>query len=959
MSITETPDRRGRSVRGGAGLLERDATLGAIAELLDAAAARQGSALLIEGHAGMGKTRLHEAALDAARNRRIRVLRAAGAELESEIAFGVAAQLLSAQLQPLGPADRDKLLATAPEPIRELAGLTLGEPAEPATNIALSHALFTVLAAAEHSRPGLLAIDDLHWCDGASLEFLHYLLHRLEELPIAIVMTRRLAHGGASSDTLDRIAAHPRVRVHTLAALGSTSVGELARDVLGDRAVDDVIAACQQATSGNPFYVHELLLALRDERHLATGELAEHARALAPPVVGRILRVRVGRVGADGAALARSVAILGDDAPLRHAAELARLDVAAAARAADALAAVEILLAREPLRFVHPLVRHAIANDIPPSERATRHLDAARLLHREGTEAERVAAHLLAGRPEGDPWAVEQLRAAARDARTLGVPQSAARYLARALQEPPSLDARTDVLAELGLAEAAAGSPRASGHLEQAIAACGDARRRAELALQRGHALYAQGLHRDATAAYVAGLGELPEDLTEPADHELHDALQTGFVATGSLLPEMHWRSAERCAELLARAQRGPRTRAQRQLLAQAAVLATFRGEPAATTVAMAENAWDGGELIVQDGADGAAWSLVTAALSWSGELERSLEILDDVVADANRRASPHALATASYIRGCMELFQGHITAAHASLEQARDARRYGWGQFARAADAFQSLGLLLAGDPVAALEALVSTEPLETPRDLEDGMRLLVRAELHLAAGRAREALDDALVVQRLAGSTICVFGLQSWRTTAAVAALALGRRREALAFAREEYELAERTGAAHARIRAHRVLGLCEEGDRQLELLGAAAEIGAAGAPRLETVIALIEYGAALRRTNRRADARGPLQRAVDLSLGGGAHALHERARTELSATGARPRRERMLSGVGSLTPSELRIAELAAAGQSNREISQSLFVTPKTVEYHLRNTYRKLDISGRRDLASALES
>ena len=87
------------------------------------------------------------------------------------------------------------------------------------------------------------------------------------------------------------------------------------------------------------------------------------------------------------------------------------------------------------------------------------------------------------------------------------------------------------------------------------------------------------------------------------------------------------------------------------------------------------------------------------------------------------------------------------------------------------------------------------------------------------------------------------------------------------------------------------------------------------------------------------------------------GGALALYEQARTELAATGARPRREVLLSGPASLTPSEWRIAELAAGGHSNREIAQALFVTPKTVEYHLRNSYRKLNIAGRRELAEAL--
>lgn len=957
MSITDTPDRRGRSVRGRVGLLERDATLSAIAELLDAATRGRGGGLLIEGHAGMGKTRLHEASLDVARIRGMRVLRAAGAELESDIAFGVAGQLLSAQLERLTGRERDELLATAPEPIRELTGPRVREEAGPASQVALSHALVTVLAAVEGRRPGLVAIDDLHWCDAASLEFVRYLLHRLEELPIAVVMTRRLAHGNASSDALDRIATHPRVHVHTLTALTADSVGELARGALGDQADADVIAACHDATSGNPFYVHELLLALQDEQHLSAAELAEHARALAPPVVGRILRVRVGRVGPDGAALARAVAVLGDDVPLRHAAELARLDLDAAARAADVLAAVEILLAREPLRFVHPLVRHAIANDIPPAERATRHLEAARLLHREGVEPERLAAHLLAGRGVGDPWVVEQLRAAARDARTLGAPQSAVRYLTRALDEPPAKDIQVDVLAELGLAEAASGNPRAPTRLARAIAACPNASRRAELGLARGHALYAQGAHRDAAAAYLAALDELPEPATAD-DYELHDALQTGFVATGSLLPELHARSAKRAAQLLARAADGPRTRAQRRLLAQTAVHATFSGEPAQRTVRLAEDAWDNGELVAQDGADGAAWSLVTAAMSWSGEFERCLEMIDTVLADAARCSSPLAFATVSFVRGSVELARGNVTQACADLAHARDARRYGWGQFARAADAFHSLALFQHGDPARAAEAIVAAGPLTEPHDLEDGLRLLARAELRLATGYPEDALEDALRVRDLAGPSIRVFGLLSWRTTGARAALALGRRSEALAFANEEYEVAEQTGALHARIGARHVLGLCEEGDRQREILRAAVDLGEAGPPRLVTTAALIEYGAALRRSNRRAEARRPLQRAIDRALTGGARALHDRARIELAATGARPRRERMLSGVGSLTPSELRIAELAASGHSNREISQTLYVTPKTVEYHLRNAYRKLDITGRRQLASVLE-
>ena len=159
------------------------------------------------------------------------------------------------------------------------------------------------------------------------------------------------------------------------------------------------------------------------------------------------------------------------------------------------------------------------------------------------------------------------------------------------------------------------------------------------------------------------------------------------------------------------------------------------------------------------------------------------------------------------------------------------------------------------------------------------------------------------------------------------------------------------------HERIRARRVLALCESGSRRIELLRDAVAIGSAAPPRLETIRALVELGATLRRGNQRAAAREPLQQAADRAHAGGASVLFERARTELAATGARPRRDVLLRGPEALTASELRIAELAAAGQSNREIAQALFVTPKTVEYHLRNAYRKLEIETRRELPGAL--
>ncbi len=960
MAVGEAKDRRGRRVRGRSGLLERDGALAAIDEVIEAATAGAGLALLITGHPGMGKTRLYEASLDGARSRGLRVLRAAGAELEQNLAFGVAAQVARAVLAGVSDDHRDAILQAPSAAIRGLAGPGLpdSEP-ESMNDMAVSHALFALLAAALETDPALLAIDDLHWCDAASLEFLLYLLHRLDELPLSVVMTRRPAAGEEVTDLLDRIASHRLVRVETLTPLGPDAVARLVDRALGAQSHPELVQACLEATGGNPFYVRELLIALAEESSLSEEQLVERTRSLAPDAVTRSVRVRVGRLGAEAASLARAVAVLGDDAPLRHAAALSGLEIAAASAAADQLASVEVLLAREPLRFVHPLVRHSIERDIPVSELATRHLDAAHLLDSEQAGPELVAAHLLVGRAQGDPWAVQRLRAAAGQAAAQAAPRSAVRYLERALAEPPGAELRGDVLAELGMAEAALGLPTAAEHLAEAAEAAQDSRRWAELALRRGHVLYAQGLHEDAAAAYEQGLAELTSAPEDPDHAELHDALQTGFVATASLVPSLQPEAIRRSSQLVERALHGPRTHGQRQLLAQAALHASFAGKPALEVIAMAEQAWDGGMLLSQEDASGVAWSLLTTALCLAGDLERAIEVADAALDDARRTSSPTAFATASYARGLPELWRGEVTIALADLESALDARRFGWRQFARAATAHYALSLIEVGDATRAEEVLSEEAPAEPTGDVGNAARLFALAELRRSQGRASEALELAFEAGGLAERHFPFLGYCPWRGSAALAALAMGDDKHALELAHETHVRSEQTQVLHELIRSRRILGMCQRDAKGIETLRSAVELGLSSPPRLETIRALVELGSALRRANDRTGAREPLQRAVDLARGSGALALEKRARVELAASGGRPRREALLSGPASLTPSERRIAELAYQGASNRQIAQTLFVTPKTVEYHLRNTYRKLNIQSRRELSAALEA
>jgi DNA-binding CsgD family transcriptional regulator len=192
-------------------------------------------------------------------------------------------------------------------------------------------------------------------------------------------------------------------------------------------------------------------------------------------------------------------------------------------------------------------------------------------------------------------------------------------------------------------------------------------------------------------------------------------------------------------------------------------------------------------------------------------------------------------------------------------------------------------------------------------------------------------------------------------WRSIYAQALDMTGRGDEAIAAVEEELELARHWGAPGAIGHALRIRGQIrrEEGMGDLE---EAVTILEGSWYRLELARALAAHGAALRRARQPTEAREPLLRALELAESCGARPLESEVRTELRASGLRPR-SAATSGAASLTPSERRVAELAAEGRTNKEIAQALYVTPKTVEVHLSNSYRKLDISGRRELAGAL--
>ena len=231
-----------------------------------------------------------------------------------------------------------------------------------------------------------------------------------------------------------------------------------------------------------------------------------------------------------------------------------------------------------------------------------------------------------------------------------------------------------------------------------------------------------------------------------------------------------------------------------------------------------------------------------------------------------------------------------------------------------------------------------------------------LHRGRVRIETGSPERGVDELLQV----GETVRLIpfdnpGTAPWRSWAAEGLRLLDRNDEARALAANELALARRWGDPHTIGASLRVLGLIE-GKAGIGLLREAVEVLAGSQARLEYARALVDLGAALRRENRRTEARQRLREGVDLALRLGAFRLAGRANEEIAATGARPRKV-LQTGLDALTTSERRVAQLAADGMGNKEIAQTLFITIKTVEVHLSHAYRKLEIRSRAQLQNAL--
>ena len=416
-------------------MLEREAERAAIGRARSAC-------VLVSGPAGIGKTALLE---EARANASVPVLSARGSELERSFAFGGVQQLFARVKVPdEGAAAHAKAAFSAG-----------GEP-----DHAVLHGLYWLTV---NQGPLTLVVDDAHWLDRQSLRWLAYMVNRVADLPLAILIAAR---SDEPDELLTRIALHPSTTTLHPKPLTEAAVAQLAGS---ERA-----AEIHEATGGNPFYVRAVL-----------------SDGGTPKPVIESIALRLDALPPACGALARAIAVAESGGTI--AARLAGLDVRQAVEAAEALARADLLHGDG---FAHPLVQQAVYAAIPAAERAELHAAAARLV----SGPERIAAHVMAGGPGGGVWAAHALRTAAQAAWARGAPEIAAGFLRRAAEEELPREALVPLLRELARALIATGGPEGLPVLREALALAGDERR--EIALELGRALLVQGYFSDAAAVF-------------------------------------------------------------------------------------------------------------------------------------------------------------------------------------------------------------------------------------------------------------------------------------------------------------------------------------------------------------------------------------------------------------------------------------------------------------------------
>jgi DNA-binding CsgD family transcriptional regulator len=929
-------------------LVERGREATALSAVLDQAIAGRGSVAMIEAIAGAGKTALLDLARQLGLERGLRVLRARGAESDRDVPLALLRDLFGRPLADLPDAERAAVMVGAAAVMGGALGL---DDPRPITNHRLHQAAYWIAADLAIGQPTAFLIDDLHWADHESVGALAAIGGRLDDLPLALVFTRRPETDRPPSSALAELSLLAAVRLYP-APLTPAGVAAVLQTYLGATPVDERTAALGfEATGGNPFLVVQLATALADAAAPLNPRELEDLTAGVSQALSTVLRMRVERLGPHAVALARAVVILGDDCRLAEACALAGVPRRAGLRASAALASAGVFARDRVTAFAHPLVRAAIDAGLLAAHRQELKERAVVVLLDAGADPRRVAKHILQTEPAADARAVAALRAAAAAASAAAAPARAGALLRRAIAELPGVRPPPELLDEVIAAELMAGDfEQVTRHIRARLTGETSPRHRADLIRWLGRVVMQ-------TRGIPAAVELLDDELAvlEGDGRLLVEAEQAWMIM-------LHPPLAGRLAELMARyAHLTGDTPGQRAMLAMVAMAMSFTpGQSAAAVAPIVARAFAEGTLLADEQPQSSIYTLALYTILLSGQFELAHREMSRAERAARESGSVTDLALALTGRAMASLYLGRIGDAEADALAAIEAGAATPGTL-HAITVGQSMGIVVEarverGDVNGAMDVLAEHGFVGDLGSDPQARALLGRARAHLAAGRPAEALADAQRRHAIFGTYRDV--LSHSAPIESLAHLALGDRAAALEAASGQLHRARVWGTPSSVAMALRVAGLARGGSEGVEMLREAVREVEPSPARLELARCHVVLGMLLRRNGQRRAALEHLRRGADLAQRLGARQLAEDARDELRVLGARPRRL-AFSGADALTAAERRTAQLAAEGRTNREIAQQLYLSLKTVESQLANAYRKLGIRSRDRLPEALRS
>ena len=892
-------------------------------ELLAAAQRGGGGALLLSGEPGVGLTALLDHAADSAEG--MRVLRIRGVEAERELAFAGLHQLCAPVLDRL-----DALSA----PQRAALGSAFGLSEEPTGGgLRTGLAVLALLSSSAQDEPLLCAIDDAHWLDAPSAEAVAFAARRLGRERVAFLLA---VHGTGGTP----FAGIPELEV---AGLPPDACRKLLESVVSGPLDGDVRDRLISDTAGNP------LALLRLSGELTPGQLAGLSGLPSALPLGDTLRQRLLDAVDDMPPATRALLLL---AAAGHEEPTSVLWSAAAALGLSPEAAVPteaagVLRLGQRVEFRHPLLRLAIYDGAPVVERQRAHAALAAALD-PVLESDRRVLHRAAASLTRDEDVAAELEVAAARARGRGEYAGAAGLLERAAALTPDAErryGRTLAAAQSALAAGALG--RAAALVDAASAAPLDERRRENAQRLRGAISVALGQGSDRATVLLRAAGALAAADSRLARDSYLAAVEAAVCAGrfGSARSLVETAEAGRSAPPVETSQAGVAD----ELLDGVALLITAGHGEAVPAVRRA--------IAALAGADEPRWlplGVLATLEIWDDEAlhELTSRLAELTPAGGDPPTVPFGL---SHLGDLDAVVAGRFGAAAAPLVALRQG-----------ADVTQGPHAAIAASPGELIASAWRGRAAETRPMAEACMREAFARELglHLAFAHLGVAVlelglggyEAALTAARAACEEpgLCV-------ATAALpelveAAVRAGEREIAVTAVGQLSERARASGTQWALGTLARSHALLEERGRAEELYREAIERlrRSRAAPQLAR--AHLVYGEWLRRERRRRDAREQLRTARDMFIFMGAQAFAERARGELTATGEHARR-RTDAPAELLTEQEARIARLVCDGATNAAIAAQLFISPRTVEYHLHKAFRKLDVSSRTQLARVL--